>query len=144
MFIVINNINRVQDNLYFGGAPDNQEAKKYKYVFNVSTHASHYAAKGMWVTCFPFDDVDDINALPGASDLHDLAKLVLQRSKQGPTLVHCSAGLNRSGLVTALALMHDGMTADRAISHLRRVRCDDVLSTPAFCTFLRSADVTSS
>ena len=43
-------------------------------------------------------------------------------------LIRCQAGLNRSGIVTALTLMIDGMSADAAIDTLRQKR-----STYALC-----------
>ena len=43
-------------------------------------------------------------------------------------LIRCQAGLNRSGLITALVLMQSGMSADEAIDTLRKKR-----STWALC-----------
>jgi hypothetical protein len=56
-----------------------------------------------------------------------------------PTLVHCQAGLNRSSLVAARALVLDGMTADEAISLIREKRSPACLCNPAFERWLRSA-----
>jgi len=63
--------------------------------------------------------------------------------KNGPTLVHCQAGLNRSSLVTARALMLDGMSADEAIKTLRDARSPACLCNPAFEKWLRSLDESS-
>jgi hypothetical protein len=51
-------------------------------------------------------------------------------------LVHCQAGLNRSGLVTALVLMQQGMAAGDAIRLLREQRSHLVLCNDAFEAFL--------
>lgn len=67
-----------------------------------------------------------------------LAAWVNQCRKTGPVLVHCQAGLNRSGLVVATALMLDGYTAGRAIRLLREERSPAVLCNPAFEAWLRS------
>lgn len=56
----------------------------------------------------------------------------------GPTLVHCQAGLNRSSLVAALALMIKGMSANDAIGLLRDKRSPAVLCNPVFETWLRN------
>lgn len=53
-------------------------------------------------------------------------------------LVRCQAGVNRSGLVTALVLMHDGMNADEAIALIRQQRSPRVLSNSDFERFLRT------
>ena len=55
----------------------------------------------------------------------------------GPTLVHCQAGLNRSSLVAARALVLEGMTADGAIKLLRDKRSSACLCNPSFERWLR-------
>lgn len=50
----------------------------------------------------------------------------------GPTLVHCQAGLNRSSLVAARVLMLSGMNASEAIAHLRKTRSAACLCNPSF------------
>lgn len=52
-------------------------------------------------------------------------------------LIRCQAGVNRSGLVTALVLMLQGMSADEAIALLRERRSPMVLSNSDFERFLR-------
>ena len=54
-----------------------------------------------------------------------------------PTLVHCLAGLNRSSLVAARALVLGGMTADAAIALIREKRSPACLCNPAFERWLR-------
>lgn len=57
--------------------------------------------------------------------------------KRGQVLVHCQAGLNRSSLVVARALMLDGLTADEAITLLRENRSPACLCNRAFEAYLR-------
>lgn len=57
---------------------------------------------------------------------------------EGPTLVHCQAGLNRSNLLAALVLIRGGMSADRAIGALRKRRSPAVLCNPSFEAYLRT------
>lgn len=47
-------------------------------------------------------------------------------------LVHCQAGLNRSGLFAAQVLMLDGYTPTEAIAKLRETRCGHVLCNRTF------------
>ena len=56
--------------------------------------------------------------------------------KDGRTLIHCQAGLNRSSLVTAYALMLDGMEAQEAITLLRKKRSEAVLCNSSFESWL--------
>lgn len=58
--------------------------------------------------------------------------------ESGPVLVHCQAGLNRSSLVVAKALMLGGKTADEAISLIRTSRSPACLCNPAFEKWLRN------
>lgn len=82
------------------------------------------------------------DSLDQATDIVDgLAAWVLTLWKGGLTvLVHCQAGLNRSSLVVARALMLDGMTADEAISTLRTKRSSACLCNGAFEEWLRERD----
>jgi protein-tyrosine phosphatase len=90
-------------------------------------------------------DSGDLADLDGAS-IHRTAEWVNAcRRDLGPdeaVLVHCQAGLNRSGVVTALALMLNGdvATADEAIALLRARRGEAVLCNPLFVTWLRSQE----
>ena len=51
-------------------------------------------------------------------------------------LVRCQAGLNRSGLVTALLLIRDGLTASEAIALIRNQRGEDALFNEDFSRWL--------
>lgn len=67
-----------------------------------------------------------------------IASWVNKCRETGPVLVHCQAGLNRSSLVAARALMLSGKTADEAISVLRSKRSPACLCNPSFEGWLRS------
>ena len=69
-----------------------------------------------------------------------VAAYVVACRHDGPTYVHCQAGLNRSGVVVARALMLEGYSADRAITVLRKLRGPDVLFNEAFVRWLESED----
>ena len=59
------------------------------------------------------------------------------RWKQGDrVLVRCQAGLNRSGLVLALILIKDGLSAQEAIARIRDNRGNDALFNNNFCNWL--------
>lgn len=61
-----------------------------------------------------------------------IAKWINECRKTGVVLVHCQAGLNRSSLVAARALMLDGMSAEQAIATLREKRSPACLCNKAF------------
>lgn len=74
----------------------------------------------------------DRGSVPDPALLEDLAAWVNEKRALGPTLVHCQAGLNRSGLVTALALIRAGSAPADAIALLRAKRSPAVLCNTAF------------
>lgn len=74
----------------------------------------------------------DAGEIPDERQLLDLARIVNALRLKGKTLVHCQAGLNRSGLVCALALVEGGMEPATAIALLREKRCDAVLCNAVF------------
>lgn len=54
-------------------------------------------------------------------------------------LIRCQAGLNRSGLVTALFLLLEGFTPADAIAHIRAHRSQDALFNTDFVDWLLNA-----
>jgi protein-tyrosine phosphatase len=69
----------------------------------------------------------DLNRLRAAVDFAH------QQWKSGDrVLIRCQAGLNRSGLVTALVLMKEGYSADDAIDLIRAERGEDALCNSHF------------
>ena len=60
-----------------------------------------------------------------------------ERWKSGDrVLIRCQAGLNRSGLVTALILIRAGLAANKAIALIRKQRGEDALFNEEFCEWL--------
>jgi hypothetical protein len=74
----------------------------------------------------------DSSDVPDIEHLLAIARQVNEFRQQGKTLVHCQAGLNRSGLIAALALILEGVTPAEAIALLREKRCAVVLCNEAF------------
>jgi hypothetical protein len=70
--------------------------------------------------------------VPNEEQLYNLAKHINFCRKHGRTLVHCQAGLNRSGLLAGLALVLGGMAPVDAIAKLRAGRSPAVLCNPKF------------
>lgn len=83
----------------------------------------------------------DSSDMPDPEQIRDIAAWVNSCRRTGETLVHCQAGLNRSALIVAYALMLEGMTADEAIALLRAKRSPAVLCNATFEAWLRNQDV---
>lgn len=130
-------VTHVEDNLYQGGCADGLPLPDgFKHVISLYPWEQY---------ALPEDcDRDEIVMYDSVDqtfeELERVADLVIKKLQEGPTLVHCQAGLNRSGLVAARVLMKLGRTSDEAISLLREQRSSEVLCNPAFETHLRSLD----
>lgn len=126
-FDIINDWDRIRDNLFLGSLP--ASIMTFKFVFAMNGRPTYHVPIGTMVVCRPFDDAPYI---PNEEMLHDTAQMILKYSKQGPTLVHCAAGINRSAMVLALALIHDGMKPEDAIALIRTKRSKLCLSNETF------------
>lgn len=82
-----------------------------------------------------FYDHDSVDV--DANDLHQVVQAAYEDRKAGrKVLIRCQAGLNRSGLVTALVLARDGMPIEEAIDLLREKRSSAALCNPDFVDWL--------
>lgn len=74
-------------------------------------------------------------------EIHSIANWAHEQWKSGKkVLIRCQAGLNRSGLCTALVLMKEGMSSNDAISLIREKRSQDALFNTHFVDYLNSLD----
>lgn len=69
-----------------------------------------------------------------------LAAWVNACRQDGPTLVHCQAGLNRSSLVAGRALMLSGLSGREAVALLREKRSPACLCNRSFESYLLTLD----
>ena len=123
-------VSHVEGNLYQGGCVQDVELDD-DFVGVVSLYPWEQYRLG------PNTERLEIKMLdaPSGVDWDDLDKAsdkVLEFMEKGKTLVHCQAGLNRSGLVAAVVVMKRGRTAQEAIDLLRRSRSPMVLCNDTF------------
>ena len=78
----------------------------------------------------------DGHAVPDWDELKPIIYMALDCLSKGKTLIHCQAGLNRSGLISALAMYHNpsntGQSMEFYIDRLRTKRSHLVLCNPTF------------
>jgi hypothetical protein len=122
----------VAPNLFMGGTDDLatiDKAQELKYFngeneFDCVVTLYAWAAPANWGVeerRFGFPDAEIIeDYLPTIIELAQWAHSKWASGKK--VNIRCQAGLNRSGLVTALTLMISGMSADQAIDTLREKR----------------------
>lgn len=108
--------------------------------FDVVVSCEHHLARkpmegyeGIVIHC-PMQDEDDFEC--GARERR-VAEIVSSALTGGQkVLVHCSGGLNRSGVIVALALQSQGFTPSAAVALMRVRRDEFVLCNRAFERFV--------
>jgi protein-tyrosine phosphatase len=138
--------NEIAPNLFMGGTDD--------------MDVIHFPAKNNKRTDLPFDAIVTMYAYAQPADwkvqefrygVPDAAieDIDLDRLKQAVefgynrwmagdrVLVRCQAGLNRSGLVTALILMSTGLDAETAIDQIRKNRAEIALFNEDYVRWLK-------
>lgn len=76
-------------------------------------------------------------------EIHAISDWAFREWKSGKkVLIRCQAGLNRSGLCTALVLMKDGLSPTEAIELIRTKRGPDALFNKNFVEYLTNLSLT--
>lgn len=130
-------ISHIEDNLYVGGCIDGVRLDD-DWQSVVSLYRWERYTLGPDTVRVEVEMYDSADVVP-AEQLHEIADhVVSELERGGKVLVHCQAGLNRSNLITALALMKRGRSAREAIDLLREKRSPVVLCNEAFEAWLLS------
>lgn len=131
-------ISNIDGNLWQGGCQDGLVLPaSFKHVISLYPW-EEYTLKHKLKSNLSIVMYDSLNQATGQVDA--LAHWVNSCVQDGPTLVHCQAGLNRSSLIAARSLMlrvANPLTADEAIAMLRTKRSQACLCNPAFEEHLR-------
>jgi hypothetical protein len=127
-------ITQVEGNLWQGGCIGGAFLDgDFKYVISLYPWEQYMLPKDCERTEI---EMYDHGELPDLEQLDKIATFVNQCKAKGKTLVHCQAGLNRSALVTARALILEGGNPSDVIKLLREKRCDMVLCNQPFENWL--------
>lgn len=135
-------ISHIKDNLWQGGcANDLVLPREIKHVISLYRweryKVDHDLDTFEEITAYDSDDPGTLGGM-NVRQVLDTAALVNRCREKGPTLVHCQAGLNRSGLVAATALVINGDVScgEDAIALLRATRSPAVLCNRTFESWL--------
>lgn len=133
-------ITKVAENLYMGGVESGlvlpAEIDFVLSLYKWKKYTKNHMLQDELIIEMHDSDEQDL------SGIDELAEWVNRRRELGPVLVHCQAGLNRSGIVVARALMLNGdvNTGQEAINLLREKRSFAVLSNPTFAEWVRDSE----
>jgi len=138
--------NEIIPNLFMGGTHDDDVIHYPMRDYGARTDLPFDAIVTMYAWARPADwNIQEFRyaVKDGSITKIDLNRLMQavdfghNRLKSGDrVLVRCQAGLNRSGLVTALILMKEGFTAQDAITLIRTNRHEDALFNDSFANWL--------
>lgn len=132
---------KLTDNLWIGGAPS-PFARVCDYFDGLALCAQEYQPN-----CFPDvstiwaplrDDGSRMSRQEQIDAVRAAGKVIKLINENKRVLVTCYAGMNRSGLVCAIALCKgpDGLTPEEAINLIRGARGEHALSNMDFVSFL--------
>ncbi|MDE2095676.1 MAG: dual specificity protein phosphatase family protein [Patescibacteria group bacterium] len=125
--------------LYQGGllaATARELLNEFSLVVNC-TLAAEVIRPGVVCLHFPFLDME--SQFPNENHLRVVAAFAAKAIMRGErVLVHCAEGMNRSGLVNAMILVHLGIcaTGGAAVDYIRNIR-PGTLSNKTFEIYLR-------
>lgn len=129
-------ISHIVDNLYVGGCV---------HDIDLGDFFSHVFSLYMWeqYKVSPNTKVVEVKMYDSRTDPIDIdtvdemsTKVVEALAEGGNVLVHCQAGINRSNLIAASALVKMGYTPTEAIGLLREKRSSLVLANKTFEDYL--------
>lgn len=134
-------ISSIDDMFWQGGCVDGVDLQGYfKHI--ISLYPWERYKPGCELDSFVEVRLFDGPKVPDETQLWALAKYINFCRSKGRTLVHCQAGLNRSGLLSALALILSGTYPPDAIKKLRAARgTDQVLCNKTFAKWLTELKV---
>ena len=128
-------ITQIEPNFWQGGCRDRVSlGAHFKHVISLYPWERYKTEKPL--DSFTEVRLFDSHDMPDREQIIALAIWVNVCRRLGPTLVHCQAGLNRSGLIAGTALILSGMDPKAAIEKLRASRSPAVLCNSSYERFL--------
>jgi hypothetical protein len=128
-------LSHIEDNLYVGMSPHYWErpASGFKTIFDFYPWGEYALDSGQ--TRYSYA-IHDSHELVEYLFLCNRAREIIKACEEGPTLVHCQMGVNRSNLFAAAALCLQGRSIKDSIALLREKRSPHVLMNKHFEQFL--------
>ncbi len=124
-------VSHIVGNLWMGGVRHGVPLPRdFRYV--VSLHPWERYEVGPETEMVEVELFDSPAPLGAGTEIYGIAGWALGAVQDGKTLIHCQAGLNRSGLVSGLALILAGMEPRDAVELLRERRSPAVLCNRTF------------
>lgn len=136
-------ITHIKGNLYTGGvANDLILPKNIEHVVSLAPWWRYQNKEDVRKSYLEIQMYDSTDGIPDEDQLERIVTWASDCVEDGPTLIHCQAGLNRSSFVAALVMINVGYvhSGERAIELLREKRSPAVLCNPAFEDFIMNIE----
>lgn len=129
-------ISHIENNLYVGGCIQGVDLGDFfSHVFSMYKWETYTVGPETQVhTVTMYDSASEPVDITTVDDVSD--RVVKALAEGGNVLVHCQAGINRSNLIAASALVKMGRTPSEAIGLLREKRSSIVLANRTFEDFI--------
>lgn len=127
---VLPKMSHIVGNLWIGSSPEGEVPDPIVNIVQCCPLRGSYKIKSNQVHVKGY--LFDADELPDMVELQRLVDIATKMVKEGPTLIHCKGGLNRSGLVASMVLMNLLYAPRYAISTLREMRSEHVLNNQVF------------
>lgn len=135
-------ISHIHENLYTGGVAND---------LILPAHIEHVVSLAPWWRYKNMEDVrksylevkmyDSKDGILPEKQIGQIVSWAMKCVEEGPTLIHCQAGLNRSSFIAALTLIGVyGFSGREAVDLLREKRSPAVLCNKAFENYVLSVD----
>lgn len=134
---------RIRKGLYMG-SKDGVKSGDFDMVVSAAEEWKAEPRRGLTTMYIPLRDVPfDFQRYPNELyNLVDTAEIIADRVRRGDNVfIFCNMGMNRSGLMTALTMMHLGSSPKSAINAIRR-RHPCTLSNESFVRAIEHARAT--
>lgn len=134
-------ISHITGNLYVGGCIDGVSlGDEFSHVFSMYKWEAYKVGPNTKVHTVTMYDSSDMVPQEQIEEIAD--EVVAALKEGGKVLVHCQAGLNRSNLISAMALIRGfHMSPEAAIALLREKRSPVVLCNQTFENFLLNYEI---
>jgi protein-tyrosine phosphatase len=133
-------------NLFISGTLDEDVVQRGKSIYSLAQPApfdsvvcmyGHANPIGYYVREQRFGIADAELDEDSKPEIRQLAQWLHSEWKSGKRVAaKCQAGWNRSGLIAALVLLHEGYSSDEAIALIREKRSPNALCNPHFVKYI--------
>lgn len=134
-------ITHIKDNLYTGGvANDLILPENIEHVISLAPWWRYKNMVDVRKTYLEIQMYDSSDGIPNRDQLLRIVKWGAECVLDGPTLIHCQAGLNRSSFIAALVMIRAEYVSSgaEAVELLREKRSPAVLCNKTFEEYLRA------